>query len=118
MEEYIKTTVEKLTLTFKQERMTPSLENKLERFLAELMEINSISVEQFMRRSRIESVTIKGDPVVFPGESRISSVGKHISDYYNTKQSKENEFNRDHSREPEPLPSREHYASIMQRLTG
>jgi uncharacterized protein YqgV (UPF0045/DUF77 family) len=64
VEEYVKTIVERLTLNLKVERMTPSVEGKLERFLAELMEINSISVEQLVRRSRIESVAIKADPSI------------------------------------------------------
>lgn len=64
VEEYVKTVVERLTLNLKVERMTPSVEGKLERFLAELMEINSISVEQLVRRSRIESVAIKADPSI------------------------------------------------------
>ena len=64
VEEYVKTVVERLTLNLKVERMTPSVAGKLERFLAELMEINSISVEQLVRRSRIESVAIKADPSI------------------------------------------------------
>jgi hypothetical protein len=81
VEEYVKTVVERLTLNLRQERMTPSLENKLERFMAELMEINSVSVEQLIRRSRIESVAIKSDPPPFPGESHVSTVGRYLSDY-------------------------------------
>lgn len=52
--------------------------------MAELMEINSISVEQLVRRSRISSVSIKPDPTIVvnpPGESRVETVGRYISDY-------------------------------------
>ena len=38
----------------KNEKMTPVLEDKLERFMAELMQINSVSVEQLVRRNKYE----------------------------------------------------------------
>ena len=44
--------VERLTLNLKQEKMTMALENKLERFLAELLEINVVTVEQ-LKKSRL-----------------------------------------------------------------
>lgn len=46
--------VEKLTLSLKQEKMTPVLEDKLERFMAEIMQINSVTVEQLVRKHRQE----------------------------------------------------------------
>lgn len=36
--------------------MNPTLEDKLERFMAELMEINSVSVEQLVRRAKGEEI--------------------------------------------------------------
>lgn len=44
VEDYIRTAVEKLTLNLKIEKMTPLLEDKLERFMAELLQINAVSV--------------------------------------------------------------------------
>jgi hypothetical protein len=53
VEEYVRVTVERLTLTLKQEKMTPLLEDKLERFMAEIMQINPVSVEQLVRKNRL-----------------------------------------------------------------
>jgi len=41
--------------------MNPSLENKLDRFMAELMEINAVSVEQLVRKNREQDP--KPDPI-------------------------------------------------------
>ena len=54
VEEYVRMSVERLTINLKNEKMTPVLEDKLERFMAELMQINSVSVEQLVRRNKYE----------------------------------------------------------------
>ena len=54
VEEYIRMAVERLTINLKNEKMTSVLEDKLERFMAELMQINSVSVEQLVRRNKYE----------------------------------------------------------------
>lgn len=53
MEEYVRVAVEQLTLALKQEKMTPLLEDKLERFMAEIMQINPVSVEQLIRKNKL-----------------------------------------------------------------
>lgn len=53
MEEYVRVAVEQLTLKLKQEKMTPLLEDKLEGFMAEIMQINPVSVEQLIRKNRL-----------------------------------------------------------------
>ena len=54
VEEYVRMSVERLTINLKNEKMTPVLEDKLERFMAELMQINSVSVEQLVRMNKYE----------------------------------------------------------------
>jgi hypothetical protein len=52
-------TVERVMLNLKQEKMNPSLENKLDRFMAELMEINAVSVEQLVRKNNGQNTKIE-----------------------------------------------------------
>lgn len=52
-------TVERVMLNLKQEKMNPSLENKLDRFMAELMEINAVSVEQLVRKNRGQETKVE-----------------------------------------------------------
>jgi hypothetical protein len=95
--------VERLTVTLKQEKMTPVLEDKLERFMAEIMQINSVSVEQMTRRNKLEESKRR--------ESRLQNTEKGREsrqvDRYQTELSASKN-----------AAGREQYASIMQRLTG
>ena len=62
--------------------MTPALENKLERFLSELMEINSVSVDQAIKKSRINQHTSnRVEPPAQTAESRATTIGRYLSDY-------------------------------------
>lgn len=54
VEEYMKKVVEQMSNELRQERMTPAVEKKLEKFMSEIIEINPVSVEQAMRRVLVD----------------------------------------------------------------
>jgi thioredoxin-like negative regulator of GroEL len=103
VEEYVRVAVERLTLNLKQEKMTPVLEDKLERFMAELMQINSVSVEQLVRRNRQEANKRRESRLEVSEKGRES---RKVEQYQTELSASKNAI------------AREQYASIMQRLTG